>query len=119
MISTYFVTFGFRFSFKNWNVLGCDVILRLNGANEQLFHDWLTKNYPDSYKKIFAQVKSMHNGKVNDSEFGRRMKGEGNLAESIHQLIRQAKKKYLQDKIVPPYNFNLFKRPPKGQLSMF
>ena len=89
-------------------------VLRLNGTIKELFFDWLKKNYPDGYEKIIAQVKSMHGGKVNDSEWGRRMKGEGNIAESIHQLIAQAKKKYMKDKVVPEYNFGAFKRPTKA-----
>ncbi len=94
-------------------------VLRLNGAIKDLFHDWLMKNYPDSYHKIFSQIMSMHDGKVNDSQFGRRMKGDGNIADSIHQLILQAKKKYMKDKVIPAYNFSAFKRPDKGQLKMF
>lgn len=94
-------------------------VLRLNGAIKDIFSDWLKKNYPDSHTKIFAQVESMHGGKVNDSTFGRRMKGEGNIANAIHQMIAQAKRKYMSGKVVPEYDFTKFKRPEKGQLNLF
>ena len=93
-------------------------IVRLNGAIKDLFHDWLQKNYPERYHKVWSQIESMHGGKVNDSDWVRRMKGEGNIAESIHQLVAQAIRKYMGEKEIPPYNFNLFKRPDRGQLSL-
>lgn len=94
-------------------------VLRLNSSIKDIFEDWLEKNYPDSRQKIISQIKQLHGGKVNDSEWGRRMKGDGKLAESIHQLIAQAKKKYLKDCIIPEYNYSAFKRPDNGQLRMF
>lgn len=94
-------------------------VLRLNGAIKDIFSDWLEKNYPNSHKKIFEQVQSMHGGKVNDSNFGRRMKGEGQIADAIHQMIAQAKRKYMNGLVVPEYDFTKFKRPEKGQLNLF
>lgn len=94
-------------------------VLRLNGAIKEIFSDWLEKNYPDSYRKIFEQVQSMHDGKVNDSTFGRRMKGDGNIADAIRQMIAQAKRKYMSGLVVPEYDFTKFKRPEKGQLNLF
>lgn len=61
----------------------------------------------------------MHGGKVNDSNFGRRMKGEGQIADAIHQMIAQAKRKYMNGLVVPEYDFTKFKRPEKGQLNLF
>jgi DNA repair photolyase len=94
-------------------------VLRLNGAIKDIFSDWLEKNYPNSHKKIFAQVQSMHGGNANESNFGRRMKGEGQIADAIHQMIAQAKRKYMNGLKVPEYDFTKFKRPEKGQLNLF
>src|SRR6266850_4000866 len=74
-------------------------IVRLNGSVGQLFEDWLGKNFPDRFDKVLNQIRSLHGGTINDSRFGRRMTGEGNLADSIHQLFRSAKKKYFKDKV--------------------
>ena len=64
--------------------------IRLNGAIKFLFHDWLYKNFPDRADKVWHLIESSHDGKVNDSRWGVRMRGEGNIAE----IVRQQYKKY-------------------------
>jgi len=64
--------------------------IRLNGAIKFLFHDWLYKNFPDRADKIWHLVEQSHDGKVNDTRWGIRMRGEGNIA----QLVAQQYKKY-------------------------
>ncbi len=92
-------------------------IVRLNGAIGQLFEDWLRKNFPDRFDKVWNQISAMHGGQVNDSQFGRRMTGEGNFAEAIHQLFRASKKKYLAGRHMPAYDLSKFRR--GGTLSLF
>ena len=92
-------------------------IVRLNGSIGQLFEDWLRKNFPDRFDKVWNQICSMHGGNVNDSQFGRRMAGEGNIAESIHQLFRVSKKKYFAGKAMPVYDLTKFRK--GGNLSLF
>lgn len=58
--------------------------IRLNGAIKFLFHDWLYKNYPDRADKVWHLIEQSHNGKVNDSRWGTRMRGEGNVAQMIN-----------------------------------
>jgi len=64
--------------------------IRLNGAIKFLFHDWLYRNFPDRADKIWHLVEQSHDGKVNDTRWGVRMRGEGNIA----QLVAQQYKKY-------------------------
>jgi len=64
--------------------------IRLNGAVKLLFHDWLYKNFPDRADKVWHLIESGHDGKVNDSRWGVRMRGEGNIAA----LVAQQYKKY-------------------------
>jgi len=71
-------------------------IVRLNGAVEPLFKDWLVKNFPDRADKVWSQISECHGGKVNDSRFGVRMRGEGKISESISQLFALAKSKYIK-----------------------
>ncbi|MBX3163431.1 MAG: PA0069 family radical SAM protein [Bacteroidetes bacterium] len=75
-------------------------IVRLNGANEQIFKDWLYKNLPDRADKVWHQIAECHGGQVSDSRHGVRMHGEGKIAESIMQLFRLSKKRFIQ-----PNNF--------------
>ncbi|MET4081341.1 DNA repair photolyase [Pedobacter sp. UYP30] len=63
-------------------------IVRLNGAVGELFEDWLRKNFPDRFDKVWNAIKSCHGGNVNDSRFGERMKGDGNIAKIISESFK-------------------------------
>jgi DNA repair photolyase len=84
-------------------------VVRLNGSIGKIFEDWLRKNFPDRFEKVWNQICELHGGNVNDSQFGRRMTGEGNYAEIIHQLHRTSKRKYFEGRSMPPINLTLFK----------
>lgn len=92
-------------------------IVRLNGSIGGIFEDWLRKNFPDRFDKVWNQICAMHGGNVNDSQFGRRMTGEGNFADVIHQLFNASKKKYFAGRSMPPINLTKFRR--GGNLSLF
>lgn len=62
--------------------------VRLNGEIGQIFENWLHKAYPERANKIWHSIQSCHHGKVNDSEFGNRMKGTGKLAQMIKDSFR-------------------------------
>jgi DNA repair photolyase len=68
--------------------------IRLNGAIKLLFHDWLLKNFPDRADKVWHLIEGSHNGKVNDSRWGVRMRGEGNIAELVAMQYRKYTNKY-------------------------
>ncbi|NVJ85391.1 MAG: PA0069 family radical SAM protein [Algoriphagus sp.] len=85
-------------------------VVRLNGKLEQIFSDWLKKNFPDRSQKVMNQIATLHGGKVQDNQFGRRMKGEGVLAKSIQQLFQQSRKKYFFGKAMPEFNLKAFRR---------
>ena len=85
-------------------------VVRLNGQLEEIFSDWLRKNFPDRFQKVMHQIAELHGGKVQDNQFGRRMKGEGVLAESIRQLFRQSRKKYMGDRSMPAFNLSAFRK---------
>ena len=63
-------------------------IVRLNGAIGGIFEDWLRKNYPDRFDKVWHMIQSCHGGRVNDSRFGDRMRGEGNIAQLIRDSFK-------------------------------
>ena len=63
-------------------------VVRLNGVINQIFEDWLRKNFPDRFDKVWHQIQNCHNGNVNDSRFGTRMRGEGNFAEMIRNTFK-------------------------------
>ena len=96
-----------------------NTIVRLNGAIGEIFEDWLLKNYPDRYDRVIHQIQSCHGGKLNDSRYGTRMRGEGNYAEMISQQLKIAKEKYFSGKVMPPYDLSLYPKYRDGQLSLF
>ena len=85
-------------------------VVRLNGSIGKMFEDWLRKNFPDRFEKVWNQICALHGGNVNDSQFGRRMTGEGNFAEAIHQLFRVSRKKYFGDRKMPPIDLSKFRK---------
>lgn len=83
-------------------------IVRLNGAIGAIFTDWIYKAFPDTADKVLNQIKSCHDGKLNDSRWGTRKSGDGNIAASINQLFTIACKKYLNGRQIPAYNLSHF-----------
>lgn len=91
--------------------------VRLNGVISDIFKDWLDKNYPMRSEKVWNQIAMLHDGKVNDSDWGRRMKGEGVLSDSIAGLFKTSVKRYMPDLNWPEYDFSRFRR--GGNYSLF
>lgn len=85
-------------------------VVRLNGQLEVIFSDWLRKNFPDRFDKVMNKIADLHGGQVRDNQFGRRMKGEGVLAQSIQQLFRQSRKIYFADRKLPEFNLTAFRK---------
>lgn len=95
-------------------------IVRLNGAIEAIFHDWLLKNFPDRAEKVWHMIQDCHGGKVSDSRAGIRMRGEGQIAELIRAQFKLYCHKLGLNKESHPHNLESFKVPFKGgQLSLF
>ncbi len=94
-------------------------IVRLNGAIGEIFSDWIKKTMPDRADKVLHQIESCHNGNLNDSRFGTRMRGEGKIAEQINNLVKLARLKYFKDKTMPKLNTWLHEEYKDGQLKLF
>lgn len=92
--------------------------IRLNGAIKFLFHDWLYKNFPDRADKVWHLVEQSHGGKVNDSRWGVRMRGEGHIAKLVSQQYKKYGKLYGMNAEEWHLNRSLFKRP-GGQGRLF
>ncbi|RZK80400.1 MAG: PA0069 family radical SAM protein [Pedobacter sp.] len=93
-------------------------VVRLNGAIASIFEDWLKKNYADRFEKVWHLIQSCHGGKVNDSRFGDRMRGDGNIAQMIRDNFKlHCKLNNLNESRVE-LNSSLFSVP-KVQLSLF
>jgi len=94
-------------------------IVRLNGAIGNVFKDWLEKNYPDRAQKVWNQISDCHGGQVNDSRYGTRMSGEGNIAESIKSLFKVSVKKFMGSNEWSKLNTSLFFNKHNAQTNLF
>ncbi len=95
-------------------------MVRLNGAIGEIFTDWIKKAMPDKADKILNQIMEVHGGTLNDSRFGTRMKGEGNIAFMVKQMFHQSVRKHLSGRSFTEYDYSLFRVPSEdGQLDLF
>ncbi|RNL93459.1 PA0069 family radical SAM protein [Sinomicrobium pectinilyticum] len=94
-------------------------IVRLNGAIGQIFSEWIRKAMPDKADKVLHQIEDCHGGSLNDSRYGKRMTGEGKIAEQIHTLFQIAKRKYFSGASYPHLNTSLHESYKDGQLKLF
>lgn len=95
-------------------------MVRLNGQIGEVFENWVKQAFPDRAEKILSQIKGAHGGKLSDSRFGQRMRGEGRIVQSIHRMFELSKAKYFKD--IPQRSSlrtDLFVRTTKGQLGLF
>lgn len=92
--------------------------IRLNGAIKFLFHDWLYKNFPDRADKVWHLIEQSHGGKVNDSQWGRRMRGEGEIAMMVAQQYEKYKKRFGLDNERWELDSTIFHRPGE-QMKLF
>lgn len=99
--------------------------IRLNGAIKLIFHDWLYKHFPDRADKVWHLIEAGHGGQVNDSRWGVRMRGEGNIAELVAQQFRKYNKRYGLNAERWALDCSQFRRPASkgaagaGQMSLF
>jgi DNA repair photolyase len=93
-------------------------VVRLNDAVKIIFNDWLYKNFPDRADKVWHQIENMHGGQVNDSDFGKRMRGVGNIADMIRQQFKVHTKRLGMNQERFEFNTSLFERP-QVQLKLF
>ena len=94
-------------------------MVRLNGAIGGVFSKWIRKTMPDRAEKVLHQIAECHNGNLNDSRFGTRMKGEGNIADQVAQQFAIGRKKYLSGRDRPTLNCDLHEQHKDGQMKLF
>lgn len=96
------------------------VPLRLPFAVKDLFAEWLEIHFPDRKEKVLNRIRAMRDGKLNDGNFGSRMRGEGIFAEQMNQMFHVACRKAGFDKIeTPEISTAAFRVPSGPQLTLF
>ncbi|HEV3205027.1 MAG TPA: PA0069 family radical SAM protein [Gemmataceae bacterium] len=95
------------------------VTLRLPLGVGPLFEDWLTKHYPDRKDKVLNGIRAIRAGKLNDSNFGTRMRGQGPMAEILADMFHLACKKAGIDGRHPSLSSAAFRHPAGNQPLLF
>ena len=94
-------------------------VVRLPYANAPLFEKWLETHFPDRKEKVLNRIKAMRGGKLYNSQWGTRMRGEGIFAEQIETMFDVARRKagFKDDR--RELSTAGFRRPGGAQLSLF
>ena len=69
------------------------VMLRLPHAVKVLFEQWLEKHFPDRKDKVLNRVRHIRDGKLNDPNWGSRLKGNGIFADQTEAIFDVACRK--------------------------
>jgi DNA repair photolyase len=94
------------------------VMLRLPHGIGELFTQWLEQHFPTKKEKVLNRVKDLRGGKMNDSRFGMRMRGEGVFADAVKQIFDVTRKK-LGFAGKPKVSVDAFRRPGETQALLF
>ena len=89
---------------------GC-VPLRLPYAVAPLFEQWLDRHYPNRKDRVLNQLRAMRGGKLYEGRFGKRMRGEGILADQIRKLFHVARRKHGLAESGPKLSIAAFRLP--------
>jgi len=97
------------------------VLLRLPPPVDALFAEWLDRSYPDRRERVLSRIRETRDGRISDSTWGKRQRGEGEYANQIAQLFRAAVKKHGLDRPMPEVSAAAFRSPPErgDQLGLF
>jgi DNA repair photolyase len=87
------------------------VTLRLPRAVAPLFEQWLAAHFPEKQDRVLNRMRTLHGGKLYDTEFGKRMRGEGIFAEQIDALFDVACRKHGLAGAGPELSTVAFRRP--------
>jgi DNA repair photolyase len=96
------------------------ILLRLPLELRDLFSEWLIEHFPDRAARVLTLIRSARDGKLNESAFGRRMKGDGPYAWMIGRRFEIAAKR-LGFSERRPLRTDLFEPPRRAprQLDLF
>ena len=91
------------------------VLLRLPHEIKDLFESWLDTHEPLKAERILALIRQCRGGRINDSAFGRRMRGEGPYAQMIARRFEVALKRFGLGGERPSLRTDLFEPPTPGR----
>jgi DNA repair photolyase len=94
------------------------ILLRLPYGVKQLFAEWLEQHHPERKDRVLARVREVRGGRLNDPNFGSRMRGEGLYAKQLHDLFALAERRAGLDGERPVLSTEHFRRPGDNQMEL-
>ncbi len=91
-------------------------IVRLPYSVKDLFISWLRERFPDRADRVINRILEVRAGRLNDSRFFHRMRGEGEYAGQIQQLFERSHRREAFLDHLPPLSCASFRR--QGQLRL-
>lgn len=104
---------------KHGGVFARHSMIRLPYSVKDIFIEWVLREFPDRSSKVLNKIREVHNGRLNESEFGKRFSGEGKFADTINNLFELSCKKYHLNEKRMKLNVNLFRKLKNEQLEIF
>ncbi|HMS65139.1 MAG TPA: PA0069 family radical SAM protein [Ignavibacteria bacterium] len=95
------------------------VMLRLPHSVKELFCDWVIREFPDRANKIINRIKEIHGGELYRSEFGKRLTGEGEWADTIQKIFNTNCSRYNLNIAKLPLSTEHFRRINSDQIELF
>src|SRR6201999_4582321 len=93
-------------------------IVRLPLAVSTIFINWLETHFPDRKNTVLGRIQSMRGGKLNESAFGRRMRGDGIFAGQIRKMFEVGCRRAGLDQDHVELNTKAFRRIEANQLGL-
>jgi DNA repair photolyase len=69
------------------------IVVRLPHGVKELFETWLGQHFPERKDKVLGRLRELHDGKLYDSTWSHRKRGEGPYAEQIRGLFEVASRR--------------------------
>jgi len=95
------------------------LLLRLPRGVDLLFERWLEERFPERKGKVMSRIREVRGGKLSDSAFHSRFRGQGTYAEQMLALFRVARKRAGLDRTLPPLSVAGFRRDGGQQMELF
>ncbi|HKR24719.1 MAG TPA: PA0069 family radical SAM protein [Phenylobacterium sp.] len=87
------------------------VTLRLPLEIKDIFEEWLQADHADRARRVMSIVRQMRGGMAYRSDWGKRMTGEGPVAEILKQRFQLARRRYGLDRKLASLDLCAFSKP--------
>jgi DNA repair photolyase len=94
-------------------------IVRLPNSVKDLFVDWLERELPERASTILNRIRDVRDGKLTCADFGKRLNGEGKIAEAIEQLFQASCRRFQFNRTMVSLTTSQFRRTRTLQSELF